>query len=82
MFCCGLSASVPVPLQVLHFFCDTCSVPVCREASVGCHSGHSLLYLQDSLQDSRTLTIQLLADAQRGRHAVQVGTGMQGRHAV
>ncbi|XP_036794150.1 E3 ubiquitin-protein ligase TRIM71 [Oncorhynchus mykiss] len=57
---------------VLHFFCDTCSVPVCREASVGCHSGHSLLYLQDSLQDSRTLTIQLLADAQRGRHAVQL----------
>uniref|UniRef100_A0A673W6V6 RING-type E3 ubiquitin transferase n=2 Tax=Salmo trutta TaxID=8032 RepID=A0A673W6V6_SALTR len=57
---------------VLHLFCDTCSVPVCREGSVGCHSGHSLRYLQDSLQDSRTLTIQLLADAQRGRHAVQL----------
>lgn len=58
--------------QVLHFYCDTCSVPICRECTMGRHVGHSFIYLQDALQDSRTLTIQLLADAQQGRQAIQV----------
>uniref|UniRef100_G1NFG9 E3 ubiquitin-protein ligase TRIM71 n=1 Tax=Meleagris gallopavo TaxID=9103 RepID=G1NFG9_MELGA len=57
--------------QVLHFYCDTCSVPICRECTMGRHVGHSFIYLQDALQDSRTLTIQLLADAQQGRQAIQ-----------
>lgn len=39
---------------------------------MGRHMGHSFIYLQDALQDSRTLTIQLLADAQQGRQAIQV----------
>lgn len=39
---------------------------------MGRHVGHSFIYLQDALQDSRTLTIQLLADAQQGRQAIQV----------
>ncbi|KGL98833.1 E3 ubiquitin-protein ligase TRIM71, partial [Charadrius vociferus] len=57
---------------VLHFYCDTCSVPICRECTMGRHVGHSFIYLQDALQDSRTLTIQLLADAQQGRQAIQL----------
>lgn len=56
----------------LHFFCDTCSVPICGECSVGRHEGHSISYLHDALQDSHTLTIQLLADAQQGRQAIQL----------
>lgn len=49
---------------------------------MGRHVGHSFIYLQEALQDSRTLTIQLLADAQQGRQAIQVnmqltlGTGI------
>ncbi|XP_036393732.1 E3 ubiquitin-protein ligase TRIM71 [Megalops cyprinoides] len=58
--------------EVFRFFCDTCSVPICRECSVGHHMGHSFLYLQDAVQDSRALTIQLLADAQQGRQAIQL----------
>lgn len=58
--------------QVLHLYCDTCSVPICRECTLGRHGGHSFAYLQDALQDSRALTIQLLADAQQGRQAIQV----------
>lgn len=58
--------------QVLRFFCDSCSVPICRECSLGRHAGHSFTYLQEALQDSRALTIQLLADAQQGRQAIQV----------
>lgn len=58
--------------QVLHLYCDTCSVPICRECTVGRHGGHSFVYLQEALQDSRALTIQLLADAQQGRQAIQV----------
>uniref|UniRef100_A0A8C9MEY9 E3 ubiquitin-protein ligase TRIM71 n=5 Tax=Passeriformes TaxID=9126 RepID=A0A8C9MEY9_SERCA len=62
----------PLFFQVLHFYCDTCSVPICRECTMGRHVGHSFIYLQDALQDSRTLTIQLLADAQQGRQAIQL----------
>ncbi|XP_053570236.1 E3 ubiquitin-protein ligase TRIM71 [Bombina bombina] len=58
--------------EVLHFYCDSCSVPICRECTVGRHAGHSFVYLQDALQDSRALTIQLLADAQQGRQAIQL----------
>lgn len=57
---------------MLRFYCDSCAVPICRECSVGRHAGHSFTYLQEALQDSRALTIQLLADAQQGRQAVQV----------
>ncbi|XP_055749333.1 E3 ubiquitin-protein ligase TRIM71-like [Salvelinus fontinalis] len=58
--------------KVFLFFCETCSVPICRECSVGRHMGHSLVYLQDAVQDSRDIIIQLLADAQQGRQAVQL----------
>lgn len=75
----GLPQSVPHAVnarvsrpQVLHLYCDTCSVPICRECTVGRHGGHSFVYLQEALQDSRALTIQLLADAQQGRQAIQV----------
>uniref|UniRef100_A0A8C4Y8J2 RING-type E3 ubiquitin transferase n=1 Tax=Gopherus evgoodei TaxID=1825980 RepID=A0A8C4Y8J2_9SAUR len=57
---------------VLHFFCDTCSVPICWECTTGPHVGHNFLYLQGALQDSGTLTIQLLGDAQQGLQAIQV----------
>uniref|UniRef100_A0A2K6UX88 E3 ubiquitin-protein ligase TRIM71 n=1 Tax=Saimiri boliviensis boliviensis TaxID=39432 RepID=A0A2K6UX88_SAIBB len=58
--------------EVLHLYCDTCSVPICRECTMGRHGGHSFIYLQEALQDSRALTIQLLADAQQGRQAIQL----------
>ncbi|CAL8372394.1 unnamed protein product [Boreogadus saida] len=58
--------------RVFLFFCESCSVPVCRECSAGRHMGHSLVYLQDAVQDSRAVTTQLLAEAQQGRHAVQL----------
>ncbi|XP_030402036.1 E3 ubiquitin-protein ligase TRIM71-like isoform X1 [Gopherus evgoodei] len=58
--------------EVLHFFCDTCSVPICWECTTGPHVGHNFLYLQGALQDSGTLTIQLLGDAQQGLQAIQL----------
>uniref|UniRef100_A0A8C5QPS1 E3 ubiquitin-protein ligase TRIM71 n=1 Tax=Leptobrachium leishanense TaxID=445787 RepID=A0A8C5QPS1_9ANUR len=58
--------------QVLHFYCDSCSIPICRECTMGHHTGHNFIYLQDALQDSRALAIQLLADAQQGRQAIQL----------
>lgn len=50
-------------------------MPICRECSVGRHMGHTFVYLQDAVQDCRAVTIQLLADAQQGRQAVQVRRG-------
>eukprot|EP00069_Balaena_mysticetus_P011508 bmy_21331T0 len=64
--------AVFIHMTVLHLYCDTCSVPICRECTVGRHGGHSFVYLQEALQDSRALTIQLLADAQQGRQAIQL----------
>ncbi|XP_038173543.1 E3 ubiquitin-protein ligase TRIM71-like [Arvicola amphibius] len=58
--------------EVPHLYCETCSVPICRECPLDRHGGHSFAYLQDALQDSRALTIQLLADAQQGRQAIQL----------
>lgn len=58
--------------QVFLFFCESCSVPICRECSMGRHMGHTFVYLQDAVQDCRAITIQLLAEAQQGRQAVQV----------
>uniref|UniRef100_G3P068 E3 ubiquitin-protein ligase TRIM71 n=1 Tax=Gasterosteus aculeatus aculeatus TaxID=481459 RepID=G3P068_GASAC len=58
--------------EVFLFFCESCSVPICRECSVGRHMGHTFVYLQDAVQDCRAVTIQLLADAQQGRQAVQL----------
>ncbi|KAM5157584.1 E3 ubiquitin-protein ligase TRIM71 [Mantella aurantiaca] len=57
---------------VVIYYCDSCSMPICRECTMGRHAGHSFNYLQDAIQDSRTLTIQLLADAQQGRQAIQL----------
>ncbi|XP_072009654.1 E3 ubiquitin-protein ligase TRIM71 isoform X1 [Engystomops pustulosus] len=67
-----LADLVRIKNWVLHFYCDTCSTPICRECTMGRHAGHSFVYLQDALQDSRALTIQLLADAQQGRQAIQL----------
>uniref|UniRef100_A0A3P9C005 E3 ubiquitin-protein ligase TRIM71 n=2 Tax=Haplochromini TaxID=319058 RepID=A0A3P9C005_9CICH len=58
--------------EVFLFFCETCTVPICRECSMGRHMGHTFVYLQDAVQDCRAITIQLLADAQQGRQAVQL----------
>uniref|UniRef100_A0A8D3BGI8 E3 ubiquitin-protein ligase TRIM71 n=1 Tax=Scophthalmus maximus TaxID=52904 RepID=A0A8D3BGI8_SCOMX len=58
--------------EVFLFFCETCSLPICRECSVGRHMGHTFVYLQDAVQDCRAITIQLLADGQQGRQAVQL----------
>uniref|UniRef100_A0A3Q3XGF4 E3 ubiquitin-protein ligase TRIM71 n=1 Tax=Mola mola TaxID=94237 RepID=A0A3Q3XGF4_MOLML len=58
--------------EVFLFFCETCAVPICRECSMGRHMGHTFVYLQDAVQDCRAITIQLLADAQQGRQAVQL----------
>uniref|UniRef100_H3CV30 E3 ubiquitin-protein ligase TRIM71 n=2 Tax=Tetraodon nigroviridis TaxID=99883 RepID=H3CV30_TETNG len=58
--------------EVFLFFCESCSVPICRECSMGRHMGHTFVYLQDAVQDCRAITIQLLAEAQQGRQAVQL----------
>ncbi|XP_061738550.1 E3 ubiquitin-protein ligase TRIM71 [Nerophis ophidion] len=58
--------------QVFLFFCETCAMPICNECSMGRHLGHTFVYLQDAVQDCRAVTIQLLADAQKGRQAVQL----------
>ncbi|XP_018618632.1 E3 ubiquitin-protein ligase TRIM71-like [Scleropages formosus] len=58
--------------EVLCFFCNTCSAPVCRECNVECHTSHRVVYLRDAIQECRNFTIQLLDNAQQGKQAVQL----------
>ncbi|XP_038662995.1 E3 ubiquitin-protein ligase TRIM71 [Scyliorhinus canicula] len=58
--------------EVMRLYCDTCAVPICRECTMSRHVGHSFVYLQDAVQDSKEITLQLLADAQQGRQAIQL----------
>lgn len=48
---------------------------------MGRHMGHTFVYLQDAVQDCRAITIQLLADAQQGRQAVQVRQELERAHS-
>ncbi|XP_076370515.1 E3 ubiquitin-protein ligase TRIM71-like [Tachypleus tridentatus] len=57
--------------EVLRLFCDTCNEPLCRECTMKEHRGHSFIYLQDAVQNSKTLSIKLLADAKAGLRAVE-----------
>ncbi|XP_030645336.1 E3 ubiquitin-protein ligase TRIM71-like [Chanos chanos] len=58
--------------EVFLFYCETCSVPVCRECSVGQHRGHGFVYLQEAVQDAKALILQLLSDTQHERRAIQL----------
>ncbi|XP_072572817.1 E3 ubiquitin-protein ligase TRIM71-like isoform X2 [Paramormyrops kingsleyae] len=58
--------------EVLCLFCTTCSLPICQACGAGRHGDHHLIYLHDAMRDWRAVTVQLLADAQQGRRAVQL----------
>ncbi|KAK6184738.1 hypothetical protein SNE40_007143 [Patella caerulea] len=58
-------------LEVLRLYCDTCMQPICRECTMTDHVGHSFIYLQDALENSKTITLKLLADAKAGIKAIE-----------
>lgn len=72
--------------EILRLYCDTCLSPMCRECTMNEHVGHSFIYLQDAIDDSRTVTVKLLADAKAGMKAleesIQVTQGMAERVEV
>ncbi|KAG7276086.1 hypothetical protein CRUP_035162 [Coryphaenoides rupestris] len=63
-------------MMVFLFFCESCSVPICRECSAGRHMGHSFVYLQDAVQDSRAVflffcescSVPICRECSAGRH--------------
>ena len=58
--------------EVLRLYCDTCASPICRECTMTEHvDGHNFIYLQDALDNSRTITVKLLADAKTGIKALE-----------
>ncbi|XP_045192205.1 E3 ubiquitin-protein ligase TRIM71-like [Mercenaria mercenaria] len=72
--------------EILRLYCDTCLSPICRECTMTEHVGHSFIYLQDAIDDSRTVTVKLIADAKAGMKAIeeslQVTQGMAERVEV
>lgn len=57
--------------EILRLYCDTCLSPICRECTMTEHVGHSFIYLQDAIDDSRTVTVKLLTDAKAGMKAIE-----------
>lgn len=57
--------------EVVRLFCDMCNQAICRECALGSHKGHNLIYLQDAVANSKSITLKLLADAKAGIHAIE-----------
>ncbi|ELT96190.1 hypothetical protein CAPTEDRAFT_90967 [Capitella teleta] len=57
--------------EVLRLYCDSCLRAICRECTMGEHTGHSFIYLQDAVENAKTVTLKLLADARAGMKAIE-----------
>ena len=57
--------------EVLRLFCDSCSQAICRECTMVEHVGHSFIYLQDAVDNAKTVTLKLLSDAKAGLKAIE-----------
>ena len=57
--------------EVLRLYCDTCTQAICRECTMVEHVGHSFIYLQDAVENAKTVTLKLLADARAGMKAME-----------
>ncbi|XP_043913552.1 E3 ubiquitin-protein ligase TRIM71-like [Protopterus annectens] len=64
-FCCGRRT------RVMGLYCHTCAVPVCSECTLDKHTGHSFGHLQDAVEDSKVVALQLLAKAFEGHQAIK-----------
>lgn len=69
------------PAEVLRLFCDHCSVAICSECTLRDHRGHSFIYLKDAVENSKTISLKLLADAKAGMRAVEESMEMTGKMA-
>ena len=56
---------------VLRLYCDSCDKAICRECTINDHVGHNIIYLQDAIENSKTVTLKLLADAKAGIKALE-----------
>ena len=69
------------PAEVLRLFCDMCSVAICSECTLRDHRGHSFIYLKDAVENSKTISLKLLADAKAGMRAVEESMEMANKMA-
>lgn len=57
--------------EIVRLYCDSCSQPICRECTMSEHVGHSFIYIQDAIENSKTITLKLLDDAKTGMQAIE-----------
>ena len=57
--------------EILRLYCDTCARAICRECTMVDHIGHSFIYLQDAVENAKSVTLKLLADARAGMKAIE-----------
>ncbi|XP_072013659.1 E3 ubiquitin-protein ligase TRIM71-like [Amphiura filiformis] len=58
------------PNEVLRLYCDSCTKAICRDCVLE-HRGHSCVYLQDAVHDSKSITLRLLSDAKNSVRMLQ-----------
>lgn len=59
------------PNEVVRLFCDTCNQAICRDCTLSEHHGHSCVYLQDAVQESKAMSVQLLREASKTQKALE-----------
>ncbi|XP_052816216.1 E3 ubiquitin-protein ligase TRIM71-like [Mya arenaria] len=57
--------------EILRVYCDSCLTPICRECTMTEHVGHSIIYLKDAIDNSKSVTVKLLKDARAGMKAIE-----------
>lgn len=59
------------PDEILRLYCDTCNIAICRDCTLSEHQGHSCVYLQDAVQESKVMSVQLLREATKTQRALE-----------
>ncbi|XP_013409980.1 E3 ubiquitin-protein ligase TRIM71 [Lingula anatina] len=57
--------------EILRLYCDSCARAICRECTMSEHLGHNFIYLQDAVENSKTVTMKLLVDAKAGIKSIE-----------
>ena len=52
--------------EITRLYCEMCSAAVCNKCMHTEHNGHSFIYLQDAVENAKSLTMKLLTDAKMG----------------
>lgn len=57
--------------EIVRLYCETCNTAICGECVANKHHGHSFIYLQDAIDNTRKASMKILADMKIGALATK-----------